>query len=68
MIVKINDKEYDSRKTPIFLALSNEEKEQIANMRDQDKIFASFPSEENIKDIMSEFYEEHDNELKSNWE
>lgn len=50
MLVKINDKIYDSNEEPILLVLEDFEKDHIANMGDQKK-YCSFPEDYDIEKI-----------------
>lgn len=54
MMVKVGDIIYDSKKEPVMVIFSDEEKELIKNMGDQTR-FCSFPesiTEVKIKDFM----------------
>lgn len=46
MKVKIGDKIYDGEKEPVMVILSQDEREQIANMRPETTKYCIYPSDE----------------------
>lgn len=51
MYVKIGGKIYSSGEQPIYIMLSDEDKESISNMTEDQRVYASYPSQGNFDSI-----------------
>lgn len=58
MIIKLEDKIYDSRDLPILLILSDEEKEHLSNMSEADHLYLSYPHDYNDQDSLNRIIKE----------